>query len=481
MLFNSFEFAVFFPLVAAAYFLLPHRWRWLLLLLASYGFYMAWRVEYAVLLLVSTLVDFTAARGIAKARDPKGRRHWLWLSIAVNLGLLGTFKYFDFINGNLRALAAWGGMDWPVADLDMVLPMGISFYTFQTMSYTIDVYRGHMEPTRHLGRFALFVTFFPQLVAGPIERAPNLLPQFLKRIGLDPTLVTSGLKLMLWGFVKKVVVADRVSLVVDHIYAQPGEMDWTTLVLGGVLFGVQAYCDFSGYSDIAIGAARVLGIRLMRNFRTPYLSASIAEFWTRWHISLNAWFRDYVYIPLGGNRVTAGRWYFNLLVVFFISGLWHGAGWTYVLFGVLHGVYLVAAIHSRPFWVRFNAVSGLTHLPRFHHALRVAATFGLVTFSWFFFRAEDIGDTITIVERVSTFAHGPLDTASLFTAFKPGILAVTLVLGFGLLLFDHRIEELVHGTRPLSKAMDLLFHATLLVLLVLFGNYGEVAFMYFQF
>ncbi len=481
MLFNSFEFTVFFPLVAAVYFLLPHRYRWVLLLIASYGFYMAWRVEYALLLLISTVVDFIAARGIGRATDQRGKRRWLWLSIGVNLGLLGTFKYFDFINGNLRALLGMTGMDWPVPDLGMVLPMGISFYTFQTMSYTIDVYRGHLAPTRRLGHFALFVTFFPQLVAGPIERAPSLLPQFLKKAKLDPALVVSGLKLMLWGFVKKVVVADRVSLVVDHIYATPDTMDAATLILGGLLFGVQAYCDFSGYSDIAIGAARVLGIRLMLNFRTPYLSASIAEFWTRWHISLNAWFRDYVYIPLGGNRVTTQRWYFNLLVVFFISGLWHGAGWTYVLFGVLHGVYLVMAIATQPLWQRFNEVSGLERVPRLHHALRVTGTFALVTFSWFFFRAYDIGDTITIVERVFQLADGPGTIAALFEVFRPGILAITLTLGIGFLLFDHRLEDVVHGRRPLPPALDLAFHAALLMLLVLFGNYGEVAFMYFQF
>jgi D-alanyl-lipoteichoic acid acyltransferase DltB (MBOAT superfamily) len=481
MLFNSFAFFVFFPLVSAAYFLLPHRMRWLLLLVASYMFYMWWRPEYAVLLLISTVVDFTAARRIHDSTDQRVRIRWLRLSILVNLGMLACFKYYNFANDNLRTLISGLGLPYAVPDLDVLLPVGISFYTFQTMSYTIDVYRGHMEPTRHLGRFALFVTFFPQLVAGPIERAPNLLPQFIQRIRLDPARVVGGLKLMLWGFVKKVVVADRIAPVADHIYATPGLMEWSTLVLGGLLFGIQIYCDFSGYSDIAIGAARVLGIHLMQNFRTPYLSASIAEFWTRWHISLSAWFRDYIYIPLGGNRVSGHHRYFNLLVVFFISGLWHGAGWTFVLFGVLHGVYVVMAIATRSWWQRINAAIGLERLPRLHHLLRVAGTFALVTFSWFVFRAQDIADTFTIVERVASFAEGPVGIASLFAVFKPGILAVTLLLGFLFLAFDHHVEAIVHGNRRLSRPMGLLFHAALLVLLVLFGDYGEVAFMYFQF
>ncbi len=484
MLFNSLDFAVFMPLVFALYWAIPAArsdLRNALLLVASYVFYGWWDIRLLALIAFSTVVDFVVSIGLASSTDERRRRRLLWTSLAVNLGLLGFFKYYNFFLDQVNGAFSLLGMPLGSEHLDIILPVGISFYTFQTLSYTIDVYRGHMKPTRNLGNFALFVTFFPQLVAGPIERAPNLLPQFLERKNMDPALVVSGLKLMLWGFVKKVVVADRVSLVVDHIYATPDEMDWTTLVLGGSLFGIQAYCDFSGYSDIAIGAARVLGIRLMKNFRTPYLSASVAEFWTRWHISLNIWFRDYIYIPMGGSRVTKPRWYFNLAVVFLISGLWHGADWTYVLFGALHGLYLVMAITTKPYWQRINSAIGIERTPRLRHLLGVAGTFALVTFSWFLFRAQGIADAFTIIERVACFASGPVVIASLFSVFKPGILAITLLLGFAFLLFDHRLEAIVHGDHPLPRAMDILFHAALLVLLVLLGHYGEAAFMYFQF
>lgn len=482
MLFNSLEFAIFFPLVVAIHFLLPHRLRWLLLLVASYWFYMAWKAEYAVLLLLSTAVDYTAANGIHRAKDQRGRKRWLWMSLVVNLGLLGFFKYFNFLNDTFRTLSGWGGIDYSIPDMDLLLPMGISFYTFQTMSYTIDVYRGHLQPERHLGRFALFVTFFPQLVAGPVVRAPDLLPQFIQRMGFDQQRVVEGLKRMLWGLFKKVVIADRCAPIVDEIFGDPAAHDGPLVVLGVLLFSIQIYCDFSGYSDIAIGSARVLGFRIMENFRAPQLAASIGEFWSRWHISMSAWFRDYIYIPLGGNRVNTERWYFNLVVVFFLSGIWHGAGWTFVIYGLLHGAYMVLALMTKRHWRRFNAWSGLVRIPRLHHAMLVLVTFLLVAFSRIFFRAESVQDAFVMLGSLWHFKLAWGGLPALFAAVKPWEIAITLVLAFSHLFLDHHLEAFVKGERRFGhRAYSYLFHGSLLLLLVLFGNYGEVAFIYFQF
>ena len=479
MLFNSFEFAVFFPLVAAAYFLLPHRWRWLLLLGASYWFYMAWKAEYAVLLVISTLVDFTAARGIAKASTPVGRKRWLLLSVITNLGILVGFKYFNFLNGTLRDLF---GAEWPIADLDVLLPMGISFYTFQTLSYTIDVYRGQLRPTRDLGRFALYVTFFPQLVAGPIERAPALLPQFFREVRFDAARVTRGLKQMLWGFFKKLVIADRVAPIVDQVYNHPADHDGITVIFATALFALQIYCDFSGYSDIAIGAARVLGFDLMENFRTPYRSASIREFWSRWHISLSTWFRDYLYIPLGGNRVLKWRWYFNLFVVFLISGLWHGANWTFVLWGALHGAYLVLALVFAPFWRQAERKLGVHRIPRTWRFLNVLVTGLLVLFSWMLFRANDIGDIGVMLARILDLRPDPSGLHALFIELRSDVMIVTCGLALFFFLADPWADRFAKGeARSPGRWAEYGWYGLLLAATLLFGQYGRTEFIYFQF
>lgn len=482
MLFNSFEFSWFFPLVAALYFLLPHRWRWLLLLVASYWFYMAWRAEYAVLLLASTVVDWFASHGIARAGKEETRRRWLIASIATNLGILFVFKYFDFINDSLRTLAGAAGMGYPVPDLDLLLPMGISFYTFQTMSYTIDVYRGQLAPASHPGRFALYVTFFPQLVAGPIERAPSLLPQFSKVVRWDHARVVSGLKQMLWGFFKKLVVADRVGVLVDHVYGSPQMHDGSTFILATLLFSLQIYCDFSGYSDIAIGAARVLGFDLMENFRTPYLSRSIREFWTRWHISLSTWFRDYVYIPLGGNRASTGRWYFNLFAVFLISGLWHGASWTFVLWGALHGIYLVMAIVAKPMWDRAYAALRIGPDERGIRLLQALGTFLLVQFSWLLFRADSIADAWLIAGRMWNDGLALGGIMGVVHSLKPGIVGITLLLAALFFVMDPWADAVAKGRKRVPGRWGAyLYHAALLACCLLFGHYGRTEFIYFQF
>ena len=355
MLFNSAEFCLFFfPLVTGLYFVLPHKWRWLLLLGASCWFYMAFVPLFIAILAFTIGVDYFA--GLAIERNEGSRRKFfLVASIIANVGVLAVFKYWDFLNGNLTSLFGSIGIEYHLPKLNewtffgflpagMVLPIGLSFHTFQSLSYTIEVYRKHQKAEHRFGVFALYVMFYPQLVAGPIERPANLLNQLNAQEGagirshFDYDRVVWGLKQMLWGFFKKLVIADRCAQIVNIAYADPQNYNGWALLLATYLFAFQIYCDFSGYTDIALGAARVMGFDLMVNFRTPYRSTSISEFWSRWHISLSSWFRDYLYIPLGGNRVVKWRWYYNLFIVFLVSGLWHGANWTFIIWGSIHGL-----------------------------------------------------------------------------------------------------------------------------------------------
>jgi D-alanyl-lipoteichoic acid acyltransferase DltB (MBOAT superfamily) len=401
LLFNSFEFLVFFPLVAMLYFALPHRARWGLLLIASYVFYMWWEPAYALLILASTCVDYVAALRMGATHDPTRRRICLFASLGVNLGLLFSFKYFNFFNASLRAAFDGLGLPYGVPALDVLLPVGISFYTFQTLSYTIDVYRGARAPERHFGVFALYVSFFTQLVAGPIERSTHLLPQFRVPKRFDAKRVTSGLVLMGWGFFKKLVIADRLALVVDAVYAEPGTFYGPPVWIATYFFAFQIYCDFSGYSDIAVGGARVLGFDLMRNFERPYAARSIQDFWRRWHVSLTSWFRDYLYIPLGGNA--PGFWVRNIVIVFLLSGLWHGANWTFVVWGAMHAGYLLVGVTTRGIRDHLARVVGLERLPRLRAALQVLVTFHLVLLAWVFFRAQNLGDAWAILESMVNF------------------------------------------------------------------------------
>jgi len=402
MLFNSVEFLVFLPLVALLYFQLPPQKRWVLLLAASYLFYMAWNPAYVLLILASTLVDYVAGLRMGRHSERPGRRPWLALSLVANLGLLFSFKYFNFAADALRAVLVPLGLRIDVPYLDVLLPVGISFYTFQTLSYSIEVYLGRQTPIRHLGRFALYVSFFPQLVAGPIERPQRLLPQLEAHHNFDYDRVVDGLRLALWGLFKKVVIADRLAVVVDAVYGQPDRYPGSFLALATIFFAFQIYCDFSGYTDIARGVARIFGIDLMLNFRRPYFATSIADFWRRWHISLSTWFRDYVYIPLGGNRVTRGRWLLGLLAVFGLSGIWHGANWTFLAWGLIHaGYYIVGSVTTRHRTALAKA-TGLTRGPKFHRTLQMLATFLLVSLAWIVFRAETIADAWYILTHAGT-------------------------------------------------------------------------------
>ncbi len=436
MLFNSIEYLLFFPTVVALHFLLPHRFRWVMLLVASYFFYMSWNAAYIGLIILSTVVDYFAGLGMAREPSPRGRRLLLLASLTTNLGLLFAFKYWNFFNESAMQFCTSIGLNWSVPPLHVLLPVGISFYTFQTLSYTIDLYRKKIEPERHFGRFALYVAFFPQLVAGPIERAKNLLPQIDRVKRIDWHRVTSGLQLVLWGLFKKVVIADRLALYVDSIYNNVPAHEGPSFLLATYLFAFQIYCDFSGYSDIAIGSARVLGYDIMLNFRRPYFATSITDFWRRWHISLSSWLRDYLYIPLGGNRYGVNRTYVNLMITMLLGGLWHGASWNFVIWGGLQGVMLSISRMTDPMIQRlYDRTKSLNWL---WDGIRIVGTFHLVCLSWIFFRAGSLSDATTIIASILT------ETG------KPFIDPMTLTygtLGVAILLAVHVMQERVGSVR----------------------------------
>ncbi len=484
MQFNSVEFLLFFPTVLIAYFALPHRWRWVLLLGASYYFYMAWKPAYALLLLFSTVLDYSIARGMESTDNRYWRRLLLATSLSINLGLLFAFKYLNFFSLAAEDLLQFFNIPYHIAIYHLLLPVGISFYTFQTMSYSIDVYRGVQKAERNLGIFALYVAFFPQLVAGPIERSTSLLPQFLERHEFDYARVSSGLRRIAWGFFKKVVIADKAAIIVDLVYNDPTKQSALTLLLATYLFAFQIYCDFSGYSDIAIGTARVLGFDLMENFRQPYLAQSIADFWRRWHISLSTWFRDYLYIPLGGNRVGIQRHYVNLLIVFVVSGLWHGANWTFLIWGALHGAYLVGELLlQKPLQ---KLVRGL-HLDRRPHLLlllRRAIVLHLVLIAWVFFRARSVNDALFIIGQFGTLFRWQWATTLLPNSLHIGSLTALI------LLFSIGLMELIEHLRS-AQVLQLTMrpwwirwasYYTLVILIVIFGELNARGqFIYFQF
>jgi D-alanyl-lipoteichoic acid acyltransferase DltB (MBOAT superfamily) len=420
MSFISPEYVIFFTVVISLYFSLRHGWRWPMLLIASYVFYAYGILRYLPLLIFSTVVDYITGRLIPQREGKFWRLGWLTVSLTVNLGVLFTYKYLDFFNGALGAV-----LGYQAQPLGLVLPIGISFYTFQSMSYTIDIYRGHLKPEKNLGIMATFVSFFPQLVAGPIERATNLLPQFYERHTFDAVRVVEGFRLILWGFFKKVVIGDRLAMYVNVVYNDVNGQTGATLWLATFFFAFQIYCDFSAYSDIAIGTARVMGFRLMDNFNQPYLSASVREFWARWHISLSTWFRDYLYVPLGGNRRGIVRTMVNLFVVFLVSGLWHGAGWTFIIWGALHGVAMAILTLMRHRNIQ------LIPDQRGGRLFKILLTFAFVNFAWIFFRANSLDDAVYVINHLTVFNPA----ADLSAPFAEGLLGAQteLVLSFCLI------------------------------------------------
>lgn len=490
MLFNSIEFLIFFPAVFALYYMAPHKRRWFVLLVASYFFYGSWNPAYLILIAFSTLVDYFMGMKMGEKKEKIDRRPYLYISLLMNLGLLFSFKYLGFFTNSLNGLLGFAGSDALFPVYSLLLPVGISFYTFQTLSYSIDVYNGELKPTKHLGRFALFVSFFPQLVAGPIERSTNLLPQFSCKIDFDYRRAVDGLALMLWGFFKKIVVADRLAALVNTVYNDPTSFGGLALIVATVFFAFQIYTDFSGYSDIAIGAAMILGFDLMQNFRRPYHSRSVSEFWRRWHISLSSWFRDYVYIPLGGSRTVKWRWYYNLFITFLVSGLWHGANWTFVVWGALHGSYLILSIVSEKYRDKLKEYLGIKQGFALDSAIKLLFTFVLVNFAWIFFRANSIGDALYIVQNLgSGLGKDVLAVSGNFSKLANLMDAdlLELYLGFffiGFMEFIHLVErpgDIRHFMRSKSRTVRWSYYYVLLFFILFFGVYEETQFIYFQF
>jgi alginate O-acetyltransferase complex protein AlgI len=482
MLFNSVAFLIFFPVVTLLYFLLPQGWRWLHLLVASCIFYVAFIPVYILILFFTIVIDYFAGIYIARAKDKRRRKQLLLLSLVANIGVLAVFKYYNFFIGNMNDLLLTLGIAArQLPYLAIILPIGLSFHTFQAMSYTIEVYRGHQQAERHFGIYALYVMFYPQLVAGPIERPQNLLHQFREKHEFDSQQLLDGLRLMLWGFFKKLVIADRLSVYVDTVFSHPGDYHYGNLILATLFFTIQIYCDFSGYSDIAIGAARTMGFRLMTNFNRPYFARNIQEFWKRWHISLSTWFKDYVFIPLGGSRRGLALTCRNTAIVFLLSGFWHGANWTFIVWGALHAVFMIFYLVYKHRWHRQYRGNRALNL------LSITATFALVSLAWVFFRANHVSDAFLIVRHMLTgydavpfqlvLKNVANNSAIVFT--HAGLL-VAAVMIFGMLLLERRLASdlFVLNRRP---AADIAFCSLTLSCIVLFGVFQSHSFIYFQF
>jgi alginate O-acetyltransferase complex protein AlgI len=468
MLYNSLQFLLFFIVVTTLYFQLPWRGRWVLLLGASCFFYMAFVPKYLVILGFTIVIDYIAGIKIERAQGFH-RRLWLISSLVANISILAVFKYFNFFVSNANAALAFAGMKSSLPFLTMLLPIGLSFHTFQAMSYTIEVYYGRQKAERHFGIYSLYVMFYPQLVAGPIERPQNVLPQFHEQHRFDWEQVKSGLMQMGFGLFKKIVIADRLALVVDGAYNNVGEQNSTTLLIATIFYAFQIYCDFSGYSDIGIGAARVMGYDLMKNFDQPYTARSIGEFWRRWHISLSTWFRDYLYIPLGGNRVKYSRRLVNIMIVFLVSGFWHGASWNFIVWGGLHGAYQIGG----QLWNRTFPSREAVERTWYKHAWDILITFALVDFAWIFFRARGGHDALLIIKKL--FLQPSYGIPNLSLNANEVLLCIALIV---LLI----CKERYYLTIPTVKTWSF---ATLLTLVVfscyLFGVFDHSGFIYFQF
>lgn len=479
MLFNSLEFAVFFPIVCALYFGLPYRARTPLLLVASCVFYMAFIPSYILILGITIFIDYFAGIYLVRTTG-KRKKILLWISIIATCLVLIVFKYFNFLTASFVGFATLFGWEVTNPSLNIILPIGLSFHTFQSLSYVVEVYRGHQKPIHDLTTYATYVMFFPQLVAGPIERPQNLLHQFDERHDFDYDRVTSGLKRMAWGFFKKLVVADRLALYVNDVYGSPTSANGLQLTIATVFFAYQIYCDFSGYSDIAIGSARVLGFRLMENFHNPYHATSIPEFWRRWHISLSTWFRDYVYYPMGGNRVAKPRWYLNLMVTFGVSGLWHGANWTFVVWGLLNGTYLVLSAATAKARDHILGACGFPAGTVRRTALQIVITFILVCVGWVFFRANTLSDaTYILTHFLKGWDFQSIRTEQFLLRQFPVAIAGIALLELG---------QLIHARYPVPPlfarwpvAVRWSGYAAMMLTVVLFGVYRKGQFIYFQF
>jgi len=489
MFFNSIDFAIFFPIVFILYWILSDKLklRNALILVSSYVFYGWWDWRFLFLIIISSIVDYYVGQKLYKTEGKKKRKQFLLISLLVNLGFLVYFKYTNFFIETFVDSFKLFGQELEVSTLNIILPVGISFYTFQTLSYTIDIYRKQIKPTRDWLAFFTFVAFFPQLVAGPIERASHLLPQFCKTYKFNYNQVKSGLLLMAFGLFKKMVIADRVAILVNQVYNNPSDYQGVDVIIATIFFAFQIYCDFSGYSDIAIGAARTMGFDLMKNFDSPYFSKSITEFWRRWHISLSTWFRDYVYIPLGGSRHGKYKTYANLFIVFLVSGLWHGAAMTFVIWGAIHGVIIVfekvITKQRKAIYSKFNIKKDSL----LRKVIFIPLVFTIVSFAWIFFRANSFADALTLVGKlnlsnISNLTNGKIYNLGLVQPeFILSIIAIVLLIIFE---WTHKKVNIQKRLNKQVLPVRWAFYLLIAFVIIIFGIYGDdqvAEFIYFQF
>lgn len=496
MLFNSLSFLIFFPIVVLLYFVIPPKVRYIWLLIASYFFYMGWNAKYALLLLLSTVVTYVAGHLLYRWRDKSGhKKAVVAVGLIVNFGILFLFKYLDFVVDTIQSLGAKVGITIAEPSFSLLLPVGISFYIFQAVGYMVDIYREKLVPEKNFLKYALFVSYFPQLVAGPIERSTRLLPQIknldkIKVWNLDR--IRSGALVMLYGYFLKMVIADRAALLVDTVFHANYYSQYVgfTALVGAILFSIQIYCDFAGYTYIAIGASKVMGVELMNNFNTPYLATSIKDFWDRWHISLTSWFRDYLYFPLGGSRKGKLRKYVNILIVFSISGLWHGAAWHYVVWGMIHGALRVVEEITEKLRTKVTSLLQINTVALSYKAFRVCVTFVLVTIAWVFFRAESIGQALDLIKNmVTVWNPWVLFDNSLLGLGLDGkdwnVLLAALLVMFVTECFQYRKVSLSKKFAEQNLLFQWGFFLIGILFILVFGIYGPAysasQFIYFQF
>lgn len=478
MVFNSIDFALFLPIVLILYWVVTNRnlrVQNVLLLTASYVFYGWWDWRFLFLIVVSSSVDYLVGRGLAKTNEKRKRKLLLLTSIFINIGILGFFKYYNFFIENFIETFRFFGHSIPPQGLNIILPVGISFYTFQTMSYSIDVYKRKIEPTKDIIAFFAFVSFFPQLVAGPIERAKNLMPQFCSKRTFKFDNAIDGMRQILWGLFKKIVIADNCAIAVNTIFSNYSNYSGSTLLLGSLFFAFQIYADFSGYSDIAIGTARLFGIKLMRNFAFPYFSRDIAEFWRRWHISLSTWFRDYVYIPLGGSRCSTFLKIRNVFVIFIVIGFWHGANWTFIVWGALNALYFLPIMLLNKNRKYTDTVAKGKILPNIKEVFGIGTTFFMTLIAWVFFRAESVNQAVQYI--------GTIFSLSLFSApdvfpIDTFVLIILFVLSEWVQRSKQHVLQFDKGTVPSFVQWGIYY--VIISLIIFFGG-NEQQFIYFQF
>lgn len=482
MLFNSINFAIFLPIVFLLYWFATKgnlRLQNILLLVASYFFYACWDYRFLFLLAFSTLLDYYTGIKIHEANGKKNKKFWLWLSIGINLGFLGIFKYYNFFAESFVEGLSLLGIKANLGSLQVILPVGISFYTFHGLSYVIDLYKDRIKPERNFIDYSLFVSFFPLLIAGPIERATHLLPQILKKREFDYSKAVDGLRQILWGLFKKIVIADNCAEFANTIFNNSGDYSGSTLVLGALFFTFQIYCDFSGYSDIALGTARLFGIDLLKNFSFPYFSRDIAEFWRRWHISLSSWFRDYLYIPLGGSKGGVWMKIRNTFIIFLVSGFWHGANWTFIVWGLLNAIYILPSIIFNTNRNNLDVVAKGKYFPTMKEFLSIGITFSLTVFAWIFFRANDLEQATSYISEMFSAS---LIKMPYFSGIGRAKSIIVLIIIFSIIEWIGREDQyaIEHSGRDWYKPVRWAMYY--IIILAIFQYTGrEKQFIYFQF